>query len=115
MDEHGLKTVEELREHAQYLRAEIRLKQLGTEAKPYSYSLSITVFIRDGIDIAATLHDIKLARVVSERVLAYGREFNGNEVLAPYAPIVILPRAALNGGPFREDALQPFFANQGIL
>ncbi len=84
-------------------------------ANLHSYTLNLAILIRDTIDVAAALHDIKLARAVMERVLVYSREFDGNEVLAPYAPIIIFPKAALTGLPFTDSALQTFFASQGIL
>jgi hypothetical protein len=118
--EHGIKTVEELKEHGRYLLTEIRLRQPpvfdpNDPANLYPYSLKLATFIRDSIDIAATLHDIKLARAVVERIQIYRKEFNGSEVLAPYAPMIIFPQEALTGSPFTADQLQKFFAGQGIL
>ncbi len=120
MAEHGITTVEELREYAQYLITQIQLQQPpqfdpNDPANLHSYTLNVAVLIRDTIDVAAVLHDIKLARAVTERVLAYRREFDGNEVLAPYAPVVIFPKAALTGLPFTDTTLQSFFENQGVL
>ena len=83
-------------------------------ANLYPYSLKLATFVRDTIDIAATLHDIKLARAVVERIQVYSKEFNGNEVFAPYAPMII-SQEALTGSPFTADQLQKFFAGQGIL
>lgn len=120
IDEHGITTVEELKKHGRYLLTEIRLKEPPVFDprdihNQYSYSFNVAIFIRDTIDVAATLRDIKLARAVVERVQAYHREFNGNEVLAPYAPIIIFPQEALTGSPFNADVLQKFFKNQNIL
>lgn len=120
MAEHDITTVDELREHAQYLLTEIRLRKPpafdpNDPQNLHSYRLNLAVFIRESIDVAATLHDVKLARVVTERILSYRKEFEGNEVLVPYAPIVIFSQAALTGLPFDANALQTFFATEGIL
>lgn len=118
--EHGIETVEELKEHGHYLLTEIRLRQPpvfdpNDPANLYRYSLKLATFIRDTIDLATMLHDIKLARAVVDRIQVYHKEYNGNEILAPYAPTIIFPRDALTGSPFKEDQLQKFFASQGIL
>jgi hypothetical protein len=120
MAEHGITTVDELREYAQYLLAEIRLRappvfDPNDPANLHSYTLDLAVFIRENIDVAGVLHDVKLARVVAERTQSHRNEFEGNEILVPYAPIVIFPEAALANMPFNANALQTFFATQGVL
>lgn len=120
MAEHGLTTVDELKEYGQYLLAEIQLKQPpvfdpNDPANLHRYSLNLAVFLRDTLDVAGTLHDVKLARIVTERTQSYRKEFEGNEILLPYAPIVIFPEAALTGLPFNATALQTFFATEGVL
>ncbi len=120
MTEHELTTVDDLRAYAQYLIAQIQLKQPpkfdpNDPANLYSYTLSIAILIRDTIDIAAALQDLRLARAVTERVQSYSRSFDGNEVLSPYGSILIFPQTALTGSPFNQNTLQTFFANQGIL
>lgn len=84
-------------------------------ANLYNYTLNVAILIRDTIDVAATLHDVKLASTVSERIVSYSKEVDVAEVLAPYASIVIFPQAALNGLPLKPDALQSFFAHEGVL
>ena len=120
MTEHGITTVDELREYAQYLLAEIQLRQPpvfdpNDPANLHNYTLDLAVFIREIIDVAGTLRDVKLARVVTEHTQSYRKEFEGNEILVPYAPIVIFPQAALTGLPFNANALQTFFATEGVL
>lgn len=120
MAEHGITAVDELREYAQYLLAEIRLRtppvfDPNNPANLHSYTLDLAVFIRETIDVAGALHDVKLARIVTERTQSYRKEFEGNEILVPYAPIVIFPEAALAGLPFDANALQTFFATEGVL
>jgi hypothetical protein len=80
-----------------------------------SYTLNLTVFIRDALDVAATLRAVKLARAITERATTYQKLLASVEVLAPYASIVIFPQNALNGLPFKEDALQKLFANEKVL
>jgi hypothetical protein len=84
-------------------------------ANIYSYTLNVAILIRDTIDVAATLHDVKLASTVSERIVTYRKEVDVAEVLAPYASIIIFPQTALNGSPLKPDALQSFFAHEGVL
>lgn len=120
MAEHGITTVEELREHARYLLTEIRTRQPdpfdpNNPANLHDYTLNVALIVRDTIDVAATLHDIKLANLVLERTQCYRKEFEGHEVLISYAPIAIFPQAALSGLPFDANALQKFFATEGVL
>ncbi len=111
MKEHDITTVEQLREHAHYLLTEIQLRKPApfdpnNPANLHSYTLNVAILIRETIDVTAVLRDIKLARIVIERSLSYRREFDGAEVLTPYAPIVIFSQTALGGLPFDADALQ---------
>jgi len=84
-------------------------------ANIYNYTLNVAILIRDTIDVAATLHDVKLASTVTERIVSYSKEVDVAEVLAPYASIVIFPQTALSGLPFQPVALQNFFAKEGVL
>lgn len=84
-------------------------------ANIYNYTLNVAILIRDTIDVAATLHDVKLASTVTERIVSYSKEVDVAEVLALYASIVIFPQAALSGLPFQPVALQNFFAKEGVL
>lgn len=84
-------------------------------ANTQSYILNVAVFIRDALDIAATLRSVKLARVITERVTTYQKQLDSVEILTPYAPIVIFPQSALQGSPFTQNAVQNFFAQEGVL
>lgn len=84
-------------------------------ANVQSYPLNIAIFIRETLDVAAALHDIKLARSVIEQASVYQKELDSGEVVAPYAPIVIFPPDALQGLPFNADALHTFFARENVL
>jgi hypothetical protein len=116
----GITTIDELRTRFKHLSTGVQLRKPGTfdpndPANLYDYTDNVLILIRETIDIALTLHDVKLARTLLERSLAYQTEVNGNEVLTPYAPIVVFPQAALNGLPFQVNILQTFFASQGVL
>jgi hypothetical protein len=120
MAEHNITTIDELRERYQYLRSEIQLLPLvqfdpNNPANLHSYTLNIATLIRDVIDVAATLRDAKLARFALGQALAYQKEVDVAEVQNPYAPLVIFSQTALTGLPFTTDALQTFFAGEGIL
>jgi hypothetical protein len=98
----------------------IQLKKLlpfdpNDPANIYTYPLNVGILIRDTIDVAATLHDVKLAATVTERIITYSKEVDVAEVLASYASIVIFPQAGLTNVPFKADVLQSFFAHEGVL
>lgn len=80
-----------------------------------SYTLNLAIFIRDALDVAATLRSIKLARAIMERVTTYQKELNSVEVLIPYAPIVIFPQSVLASLPFTQAALEKLFAQEGVM
>jgi len=120
MAEYNITTVDELRERYQYLRSEIQLSPLvqfdpNNPANQHAYTLNIAILIRDVIDVAATLRDAKFARFALEQAIAYQREVDVAEVQTPYAPLIIFSQAALTGLPFTTNALQTFFAAEGIL
>jgi hypothetical protein len=120
MARHRITTVDELKQSYDYLLTEVRLQAPGpfdpaSPANRHRFTLGVAVLIREAIDVTATLRVAKLARTVAERTLTYRREADGGEARTPYAPLVIFPEAALAGLPFTEDALQSFFATEGIL
>ena len=121
MARHGITTVEELKEAYHYLLAEVRLRTPGpfdptSPENRHRFTLGVAILLREAIDVAATLRDAKLVREVAERTLTYHREKTGGaEVRTPYAPLVVFPEAALASVPFTRDALQTFFAAEGIL
>lgn len=80
-----------------------------------SYTLNVAVFIRDSLDVAATLRSVKLARAIMKRVTIYQKELNSVEVLTPYAPIVIFPQSVLASLPFTQAALEKLFAQEGVM
>lgn len=80
-----------------------------------SYPLNVAIFIRETLDVAAALHDVKLARTITEQSVAYQKALESGEVLTAYAPIVIFPQVALQGLPFNADTLSTFFAREKVL
>jgi hypothetical protein len=120
MAEHGITTVEELREAFQYLRAEIRGRVPGPfdpndPANQHSYELRLALLIRDALDVASVLRDAKLARTAAERSLVLRPEVDGGEVRTPYAPVLLFPLTAVPGPPLTQAALEAFFAAEGVL
>jgi hypothetical protein len=120
MSEHGITTVDELREAFHYLLTEIRLRALPPfnpedPANQHRYQLKLAIFIRDVLDVAAALRDAKLVRTVLERALVFHGEVEGAEVRTPYAPVLIFPAAAVPGAPLTQAALEAFFAAEGVL
>ncbi len=98
----------------------IQLKQAAPfdpqdPANVQSYPLRVALFIRETLDVAAALHDVKLARTVIEQASVYQKELESGERVSLYAPIVIFPPDALQGLPFNADALRAFFARENVL
>lgn len=119
MREHGITTVEELREAAHYLLTEVRLRALGPfdpddPANRHRYELRLAMLIRDTLDVASTLRDAKLARAAVESAVLTGKPDEA-EIRTPYAPVVLVPAAAAPGGPLSTSALESFFAAEGVL
>ncbi|MFF3877198.1 hypothetical protein [Streptomyces sp. NPDC001978] len=120
MAKHDITTVEELREAFHYLLTEIRLRFPGPfdpndPANQHRYDLKLAILIRDSIDVASALRDAKLARTALERAFSPVPGPDGTEVRTPYAPVLLLPVAAVPGSPLTQAALESFFASEGVL
>lgn len=120
MAEHGITTVEELKRAYRYLLGEVKLKAVppfdpNDQANRRRFELNLAVLIRDDIDLAGCLRDARLAREAVERTLPYRREVGEAEVETPYAPVLVLPEAAVAATGSTEDALEAFFAAQEVL
>ena len=118
--EHGITTVDELKRAYRYLRGEIKLKDVpafdpADAANRRRFELNLAVLIRDDIDVASCLRDARLAREAVERTVPYHREVGESEVRTPYAPVVVLPQAAVSATGATADALETFFAAQEVL
>jgi len=118
MQEHGITTVEELRAAFQYLLVEIQLRVPGVfdpndPANRHRYELRLAILIREVIDVASALREAKLARTAMERSTVM-KDPDGAEVRTPYAPVLLLPAAAVPGAPLTQGALESFFAVEGI-
>ena len=120
MAEHGIATVEDLRERYHYLLTEIQLRapepfNPDDPANQHRYPLNLAIFIRDSVDVTVALREVKLAQNTLKRVLAYRQEFDEAEVRTPYAPMLIFPEAALTDLPFTAEELQTLFAAERVL
>jgi hypothetical protein len=120
MAEHGITTVAELKAAFNYLLAEIKAKAAAPfdptdPANERRFKLKLAVLIRDAIDIAASMRDVKLALAAVERTLSYHREVEEAEVRTPYAPVLIFPEAAIAPGTIDANELKNFFAVDRIL
>ncbi|WP_460060553.1 hypothetical protein [Streptomyces sp. YKOK-I1] len=120
MAEHGITTVEELREAFHYLITEVRLRFPGPfdpndPANSHRYDLKLAILIRDTVDVAAALRDAKLARTAMERAIVPQPRSDETEVRTPYAPVVVFPVSAVPGPPLTQDVLESFFASEGVL
>ncbi|WP_326673407.1 hypothetical protein [Streptomyces canus] len=119
MREHGITTVEEVREASQYLLTEIHLRAQGPfdpddPANRHPYELRLAMLIRDTVDVASLLRDAKLARAAVESAVLPDKPDEA-EIRTPYAPVLLIPAAAAPGGPLSTTALESFFAAEGVL
>ena len=119
--EHGISTVQELRDRFDYLLTEVRLKQPPAfdpddPANRQRFDVSAAILIRDTLDVSGALRAAKLARAVLKRGTAYREEATADfETTSPYAAVVIFPTASLQGTPFTEAGLRAFFAAEDVL
>jgi hypothetical protein len=116
--EEGITTVEQLRARHNYLVGAVALAPLppfdpDAPANQRRYPLPVAVLIRDAIDLTATLRDAKLAQIAAKCSLAVRATVDTADVITPYAPLVIVPAAAL--GSYTAAGLQAFFAAEHIL
>lgn len=117
--QHGITTVEELREAAHYLRTEIHLRARGPfdpndPANLHHYELRLAILIRDTLDLATALRDAKLTRSAVENAIVT-KDPEHAEIRTPYAPVLLLPSAVVPGAPLTQTALESFFAAEGVL
>jgi hypothetical protein len=115
----GVKTFEELKERYQYLLAEVRLKPQpafnpADATNQRRASLGVAVLIRDTLDVAACLREAKLVRATMQRSMVSQANGALGEARTPFAPLLVFPEAAIVA-PFTADALQRFFAAEGVL
>jgi hypothetical protein len=120
MAEHGITTVEELKRAYRYLLGEIKLKAVpqfdpDDPVNQHRFELNLAVLIRDAVDVAGCLRDARLAREAVERTVPYRREVGDTEVQTPYAPVLVLPEAAVAATGSTVGALETFFAAQEVL
>jgi hypothetical protein len=120
---HRISTVEQLREAFRYLLAEVRLAPAppfdpADPAHRRRFELRLAVLVRDGGDLVGVVRDARLVRELAGRVLpvrpapaGVGPEV---EVLAPYAPVVVLPTGSLPAG-ITEAGADSFFRAQDVL
>jgi voltage-gated potassium channel Kch len=119
MAEHDLTTVADLKRHAHYLLAEVKLKAPppfapGDAANERRFDLQLAILIRDTVDLAAALREAKLTLALLDHALAFPREVEEAEVRAPLAPIVIFPDNALPAGTTAAE-VKTFFAGERVL
>ncbi|MGW6058058.1 hypothetical protein [Streptomyces sp. NPDC055189] len=121
MIKNGLHTVEDLRRAFRYLLGELRLRPLPAfdPADPVHrrrFLLRLSVLVRDTVDAAAALRDVRIVLHTAERTLAYSPQGPAAaEARAPLAPLLVFSSTGLApGGPTREQ-LTAFFAGQNIL
>jgi hypothetical protein len=120
MKQHGLKTVEDLREAYHYLRTELKLAappafDPDDPANRLDVEAPLAVLVHDELDITATLRAAKLVRALAEGAVAALPRDGLGERTAPYAIAALFPRTALPAGGPSEDDVHALFAREGVL
>lgn len=120
MEEHGITTVAELKAAFNYLMAEIKAKtptpfDPDDPANERKFTLKLAILVRDAIDVAASMRDVKLALAALDRTLTHHHQINEAEVRIPYAPVLILPSAAVAPGTITATELRDFFGAERIV
>lgn len=117
---HQITTVEQLRERAHYLRAEVRFKAppalpAGDPGRRQDVDLDLAVVISDTLDLAGGLTAATRLRTAGAAgppgpaSPAFGKTSN------PFALAVVFPRAALVPGEPTEDQIDGLYAAAGVL
>jgi hypothetical protein len=119
LEKHGISTVEELKEAFEYLKAEIGLKPKGPfdpndPGNSRRVRLKLAILVRDAIDVAAAMRDVKLALAAVERAVPYAATAGEAEVRTPFAPVLVFPENAVTGSPFTAAQLHDFFAAEHV-
>jgi hypothetical protein len=121
MAEHGLHTVEDLRRAFAYLRGEVKLRPVATfdpqdPANQRRYRFRLAVLVRDQVDVAAALRDVRTVLAAAERTVPYRRDVDdAAEARAPWAPLLVFSAAGVPPGGPTQDQLTQFFASQRVL
>lgn len=115
---HRISTVEELREASHYLLTEIHVKAPAAfdpddPANSHAYCLDVGLLIRDTLDIAEILREVKITRLVAERSLAFQHQAAAFDVLTPIALLLVFPAVALTDD-LTEETVRAFFAAEKI-
>ncbi|ATL67462.1 hypothetical protein [Nocardia terpenica] len=118
--DHHLSTVDDLRRAFRYLLAEVRLKPAPAfdptdPANTRRLPVRIAVLIRDAIDVTGALRDVRQVLGALDPVVDEHTDADFAEVVAPLAPAVVFPAAAVAGSGLTQDQLTAFFASQNVL
>ncbi len=113
-----ISTVEELRESAEYLLTEVRLRQLPPfdptdPANASSVTLDVAVAVREERDLAAGLQAARRLRAAGRTADPGRSDPVFGPALHPYALAVVLPPAA--AGDLDDDAVDALFGAAGVL
>jgi hypothetical protein len=120
MAEHDLTTVDDLKNAFQYLRAQIRLTQPppfdpGDPANSRRFPLRVAMLLREVIDIAGVLRDVRLAIRAADRSTATRPTVHEGQPKGAVVPVVAFPDAALAATGLSAPELTAFFAAQDIV
>jgi hypothetical protein len=103
------------------LHGEVRLKPVPDfdptdPANQRRYRIRLAVLVRDEVDAAAALRDVRTVLAAAQRSVPYRRAVDdAAEGRAPWAPLVLFPAAGVPANGLTQDQLIQFFASQRVL
>ncbi|MEV8630878.1 hypothetical protein AB0395_04405 [Streptosporangium sp. NPDC051023] len=120
MARHGLTTVDELRRAYRHLLGEIKLAapppfDPADPANQRRLRLDLAVLIREAVDVTEALRSARLVCDLAERAVGVRRAPDDLASRSPFAPVLLLPKAAVSAHSTPEAELLDFFASQDVL
>jgi hypothetical protein len=117
MAEHGLTTVDDLREAFRYQIGEVRLKPIppfdpDDPAHRRVFRFALAVLVREDVDLTGTLRDVRL---LTAGEAGYPHQVDAAEARAAYAPLLVFPADTAGGGGPDQQRITDFFAGQRVL
>jgi hypothetical protein len=119
MREHGITTVEQLREAFQYLVTTVRMKTLtpfdpDDPANVRTLSAALAVVVVDPFDLAGGLRAARLVGEASRALPGPAPTAIPAETASPYAPAAVLAESGLAGAGLTAADVQRLYAGAGV-
>ncbi len=117
--DHDPGEVESIRSHELVTSIQLRRAPRFDPRDPANqlrFALGAAILIREELDVVAALRHAKVVRALSQSTIAFRPQTAADgELTAPYAPVVVFPRAALAASRFTEPQLTAPFAAERVV